>query len=167
MMPMLLIEWQSHDFTVTLSGGHWCHIIMTPFISQFSAQPGLTLQPHGFYRQEAFLPVHHHQLLRWLKLMSIELISNWFLIPSVIPFSPLQSFLQQFFTSGAKVFEFQFQQQSFPEAQDWFLGIRSLISLHPDLQVSPATTVQKYQFFQCSASFIAQLSRSIMITEKP
>ena len=73
-----------------------------------------------------------------------------------------------FFTSGGQsIGSFSF---SLPmNIQDWFpLGLTGLISLQSKglSRVFSHTTVQKHQFFGCSAFFIVQLSHPYMTTGK-
>ena len=96
--------------------------------------------------------------------------------PSVVPFSShLQSFaasgsfpMSQFFTSGGQ--SIGASASALPmNIQGWFpLGLTGLIFLLSKglSRVFSSPTVQKHQFFRCSAFFMVQLSYSYMTTRK-
>ena len=107
---------------------------------------------------------------------------NWWcyltISSSVIPFSSrLQSFptsgsfqMSQLFASGGQSSGVSASTSVLPmNTQDWFpLGWTGWISLQSKglSRVFSNTTVQKHQFFSCSAFFIVQLSHPYMTTGK-
>ena len=136
-----------------------------------------SLQPHGL--KHARLPCpspipracsNSHPSSRWCCLT----ISS-----SIIPFfSCLQSFpasgsfpMSRFLTSGGQSIGVSASASVLPMSiQDWFpLGLPGLISLQSKglSRIFPNITVQKHQFFWCSAFFILQLSPPYMTSGKP
>ena len=132
-----------------------------------------SLQPHGLQHMRPPCPS------KTPRVYSNSCPLSWWCHPtissSVIPFfSCLQSFpasgsflLSQFFTSGGQ--SIGVSASVFPmNIQDWFLlGWTGWISLQSKgLSRVFNTTVQKHQFFQCSAFFTIQLSHPYMTTGK-
>jgi len=132
-----------------------------------------SLQPHGLQHMRPPCPS------KTPRVYSNSCPLSWWCHPtissSVIPFfSCLQSFpasgsflLSQFFTSGGQ--SIGVSASVFPmNIQDWFpLGWTGWISLQSKgLSRVFNTTVQKHQFFRCSAFFTIQLSHPYMTTGK-
>ena len=108
-------------------------------------------------------------------------LSRWWhptISSSVFPFSScLQSIpasesfpMSQFFASGGQSIGLSVSTSGIPmNIQDWFpLGLTALISLQSKglSKVFSNTTVQKHQFFKCSAFFMVQLSHPYMTAGK-
>ena len=121
----------------------------------------------------------HHQLLRLLKLMSIESVipSNHFilchpplLLPLIFP-SIRISYNSRFFTSGGQSIGVSASASVLPmNIQGWFpLGLTDLISfLSKGLsRVFSRTTVQKHQFFGAQLSLWSNSHIHIWLLEKP
>ena len=135
-----------------------------------------SLQPHRLHHAR---PTH---LLPTPRVYSSSRpLSRWChptILSSVVPFSScLQSFptsgsfpMSQFFASGGQSIAVSALASVLPmNIQDWFhLGWTGWISLQSKglSRVFSNTTVQKHQFFQCSAFFTVQLSHPYMTIGK-